>query len=79
VCVRVCVSVCVCVATKCVLISVVSLLSCSPRQHADVRLNVIGKLDVLQQVIGVESVTSILVPEITALADDTQVRRMIVA
>ena len=57
----------------CLKISSHNLTFFSPHQHADVRLNVIGKLDVLQNVIGVESVTSILVPEFVALADDAQV------
>ncbi len=42
-------------------------------QHAEVRLNVIGKLDVVQQVVGVDAVVSVLVPEIVSLAEDGQV------
>ena len=43
-------------------------------QNADVRLNVISKLDVVQEVIGVDQVASVLVPEIVAMARDPQWR-----
>ena len=50
-----------------------SLLPISKLQHADVRLNVIGKLEALQQIVGVDAIVNVLVPEIVSLADDAQV------
>lgn len=37
------------------------------------RLNVIGKLEALQQIVGVDAIVNVLVPEIVSLADDAQV------
>ena len=44
-------------------------------QNSDVRLNVIAKLDVVQDVVGVDQVTNVLVPEIVTMARDPHVRR----
>ncbi len=42
-------------------------------QQSEVRLNLLSRLDVLQEVIGVEQVATLILPEIVHLAEDTQV------
>ena len=43
------------------------------QQHADVRLAVVGQLELLQQIIGVDAIASTIVPEFLSLAEDAQV------